>query len=149
MGHETGEDPALASCRAQKDMPSFSQKSLSRLDTCHPDLQRLFIKIIETHDCTILCGHRGKDAQEEAFRNGRSKARWGESKHNYEPSCAIDVMPYPINWSDIPGLKSFSDFVKETAKLSGIGIRWGGDFKGFFDGPHYELTDCQHCKIPE
>ncbi|HJZ04768.1 MAG TPA: M15 family metallopeptidase [Patescibacteria group bacterium] len=130
-------------------MPSYSQKSLSLLDTCHPDLQRLFREVIKTEDCKILCGHRGKEAQEEAFRNGRSKARWGESNHNYEPSCAVDVMPYPVDWADKNKIVDFADFVKETAHKLGIGIRWGGDFKGFFDGPHYELTNCQHCKIPE
>lgn len=130
-------------------MPSFSFKSLAKLDTCHPDLQQLFHEVIKTHDCTILCGHRGQQEQEEAFRNAKSKARWGESKHNYQPSCAVDVMPYPINWADTPGIRALAEAVKLSAHNLNIKIRWGGDFAGFFDGPHYELIDCHHSKIPE
>ena len=30
--------------------------------------------------------------------------------------------------------------MKTAAKVVGVKIKWGGDFKGFFDGPHYELA---------
>ena len=122
-------------------MPTFSRRSLDHLDTCHFNLQRLFLEVIKERDCTILQGFRGKDDQEKAFNEGKSKAHWGQSKHNYSPSCAVDAMPYPIDWSDIPRVREFSEFVKNKAKELNIGITWGGDFRGFFDGPHYELTD--------
>lgn len=122
-------------------MPAFSKTSLSRLYTCHPDLQKLFLEVIRDRDCTIICGYRGPEDQEKAFADGKSKAHYGQSRHNNYPSRAIDVMPYPINWDDIEGIKAFADFVKTTAIKLGIEIRWGGEFKSFFDGPHYELTN--------
>lgn len=123
-------------------MPSFSKKSLERLGTCDPELVRLFTEIIKEFDCTVLCGHRGREDQEKAFEEGRSKARFGQSKHNSSPSKAVDVMPYPINWNDSEGLADFAGFVLTKAEDLGIKIRWGGHFKGgFFDGPHYELED--------
>jgi peptidoglycan LD-endopeptidase CwlK len=30
--------------------------------------------------------------------------------------------------------------MKQAAKELGVSIRWGGDFKSFFDGPHFELV---------
>ena len=31
--------------------------------------------------------------------------------------------------------------MKKSAAGLGIGIRWGGDFNSFYDGPHFELYD--------
>jgi peptidoglycan L-alanyl-D-glutamate endopeptidase CwlK len=129
-------------------MSSFSANSLLKLETCAPRLQSLFREVVKHRDCTILCGNRGKEEQELAFREGKSKAHYGESKHNYSPSCAVDVMPYPINWDDMNGLREFAGFVQGVAAHMNIQIQWGGNFKGFFDGPHYELLDTSHSRIP-
>ena len=128
-------------------MPQFSGKSLERLKTCHPDLQRLFTEVIKHYDCTVTCGHRGKDEQDEAVRTGASKLAWPNSKHNQLPSIAIDVVPFPIDWNDTSRFYHFAGFVLATAKQLGIEIRWGGDWNSdlkfrdekFKDLPHYEL----------
>lgn len=129
-------------------MPNFSQASLDKLSTCDERLQRLFNQVIRYRDCTIIDGHRGREAQEEAFKRGASKSHYGQSAHNYEPSCAVDVMPYPINWEDMNGLRDFAGFVQGIAAMLDIDIRWGGNFKSFFDGPHYELVDKYQARIP-
>lgn len=120
-------------------MPLFSAKSKERLATTHPLLQDLFNEVIKHTDCSILYGHRNCAEQEEAFTNGRSKAHYGQSFHNYFPSLAVDAMPWPINWEDLKGIHEFAGFVLGVAAAKGIQIRWGGHFKNFFDGPHFEL----------
>lgn len=76
--------------------------SLSRghLDQCHPDLIELAestIRVVpKAFDFSIICGHRGEAAQERAYREKRSKKRWGESAHNVFPSRALDFTPYPL-----------------------------------------------------
>lgn len=130
-------------------MPSFSKRSLDNLNTAHPDLQKLFNEVIKYRDITILCGHRGKEEQDAAFAAKQSKLKYPNSKHNKIPSLAVDVAPYPINWSDINGFKELASFVLQKAKELGISIRWGGDWDGdgdskdetFLDFPHYELRD--------
>lgn len=130
-------------------MAQFSQKSLYRLNTSHKDLQRLFLEVIKHYDCSVLCGFRPELEQNEAYRTGMSKLKWPNSKHNSNPSRAIDVAPYPINWKDREGFVHFAGFVKGIASQMGIKIRWGGDFNGdlnfkndlLFDGPHFELVD--------
>jgi hypothetical protein len=109
------------------------------LKTCHPLLQDLLNDVIKYRDCTILFGYRGRAEQEEAFKNGRSKAHFGQSQHNFSPSLAVDSMPFPINWEDIKGIHEFAGFVLGIAAEKGIPVRWGGHFKNFFDGPHFEL----------
>ena len=128
-------------------MPKFSQSSLSKLSTCHLDLQWLFNEVIKYFDCTIICGRRTEADQNQAFAEGKSKLKYPNSKHNKIPSLAIDVCPFPINWKDRDRFYFFGGFVKGIACQLGINIRWGGDWDGdtdladqnLYDLPHYEL----------
>lgn len=117
---------------------SFSGRSATNLSEAHPDLQRLFNEVLKIADCTILCGYRGEWAQNDAYRSGRSKVQWPNSKHNMKPSLAVDVAPYPINFSDIERFKSFAEVVKMCAKQLGIAVEWGGDW-AWKDYPHWQL----------
>ncbi len=130
----------------------FGTTSLARLDTCHPDIQLLMYEVIKHIDCSIVCGHRDKEDQDEAVAAGKSKAPWPTSKHNSVPSMAVDIMPwYPggIRWTDREGMYFFIGMVKGVATQMGIririGIDWDGDNdmhdQGFVDGPHIELEE--------
>ena len=136
-------------------MPRFSQRSKDRLDTCHPDLVRLFTEVIKHYDCTILEGQRTPERQAELVRQGKSKTL--KSKHLATPlSMAVDAIPYPIEWNrrGQERMRHFSGFVFGVASQLGMAdrLRWGGDWDGdvwtkrdglrdqsFMDLPHYEL----------
>lgn len=128
-------------------MPKFSRTSLQRLETCHPDLQRLFKEVVKNYDCTILEGHRGKDDQDHYFGTGRSKLQWPRSKHNTKPSLAVDVAPYPINWDHKEQFYHFAGYVQAIADQMDIDLRFGGDWdqdkdlydQSFFDLVHFEV----------
>lgn len=127
-------------------MPTFGKTSSARLDTCDERLQRLFREVVKHRDCTVLCGHRTKAEQDAAFLAGKSKTAWPRSNHNNSPSRAVDVMPWHdvrpnVRWDDLDGLREFAGFVLGVASQMGINVRWGGHFRGFFDGPHWELID--------
>lgn len=120
-----------------------------RLNSCHPDLVRLFEEVVKHYDCTILCGHRSEEEQTKAFSEGRSKVQFPDSKHNSIPSLAVDVSPYPVDWDDLGRFYHFVGYVRGVAQGMGIGIRsgadWDGDFEikdnNFNDLPHFELTN--------
>lgn len=128
-------------------MPSFSQKSLDKLNTCHPDLQKLFKEVIKHWDCTVLEGYRDQATQDEYYRTGKSKLKYPNGKHNKTPSLAVDVVPYPIDWNDKERFRAFGGFVLGVAATLNIPLRWGGDWNGnknfkdesFIDMPHFEL----------
>lgn len=130
-------------------MPTFSAKSIERLKTCDERLQRVFTEVIKHRDCTVLCGRRSKDEQDQAVKDGMSKTPWPNSKHNSLPSRAVDVSPYPIEWTDKARFTYFAGFVLGVAASFDIKLRWGGDFNSnltpsdekFYDGPHFELVD--------
>lgn len=117
----------------------LSPKSRDRLMTCHPDLQRLISAVSDKTNIAVICGHRTEKEQQAAFNNKTTKVAWPNSKHNALPSQAVDIVPVPLDWQDKQGFIDMAKVVKETAKELGIKIKWGGDFKGFFDGPHFEL----------
>lgn len=130
-------------------MPAFSKSSKRRLETCDLRLQAVLNRVIEHFDCTVLEGHRGRVDQNEAVRTGRSKVSYPNGKHNSTPSFAVDVVPYPINWTDTKRFCYFAGIVVETARAMGITLRWGGDWnrnthlddQTFHDLPHFEIVE--------
>jgi len=128
-------------------MPKFSQRSLANLSTADKKLWDLFSEVIKYYDCTILCGTRSKEDQEKAFKQGRTTLHYPQSNHNSLPSRAVDVVPYPIDWSNLEQFYHFGGYVLGIAKMMGLNIRWGGDWNGdfnlknqnFYDLPHYEV----------
>jgi peptidoglycan LD-endopeptidase CwlK len=126
-------------------MPHYGAKSEIYLLTCHPDIQQVFRRVIQVFDHSVLCGHRGDTRQEELYAQGRTtpgkivtSKRWPDSKHNEEPSLAIDVAPYPIDWDDVERFAELAGHVLQVADLFNIQLTWGGHWKRK-DRPHFQL----------
>jgi len=125
-------------------MFKWGKASKKRLEECDLRLQALCNRMLSESefDLTITCGHRGKDEQEKAFKEGKSKAHFGQSKHNSFPSRAVDIMPYPVNWDvdDVRWPKMVA-LAYESARIIGIKIRCGYFFKDLKDCPHIEIYE--------
>lgn len=137
-------------------MYKFSKRSRDNLSTASTNLQKLFNEVIKEADCTVICGHRSPEEQFELFKKGRENknfkwvvvdkskvvtnidGRAKKSNHNYLPSKAVDVVPYPLDWNDIAAFKKLGEVVKRKAKELGIKISWGGDWQSLKDYPHFE-----------
>jgi hypothetical protein len=130
-------------------MPFFSATSRQRLDTCDPVLRVVFDEVIKHFDCTIICGHRTKEAQSEAFESGHSQVQWPNSRHNTAPSKAVDAAPFPIDWGDRERQTLFAGRVLGVAQALGHKLRWGGDWNmdgrtidnKFDDLVHFEVVE--------
>lgn len=134
-------------------MPRFSQSSFSKLSTCHPDLQVLFYEVIKYFDCTILQGYRNEADQNKAYQEGKTKLKWPDGKHNHNPSMAVDVAPYPVNWDNTKRMYWFAGYVMGIAqKLKDEGkmthsVRFGGDWDRDFDVTDQEFNDLVHFEL--
>ena len=89
--------------------------------------------------------YRSPERQNELYAQGRSKPgpivtykRGGESKHNKLPTPALDVAfllaDGEVSWSGL----LLSKFAR-LMKAADARVRWGGDWPGFKDRPHFEV----------
>ena len=117
----------------------FGKKSLERLAEIHPDLQKICNELIKEMDVTILCGYRGKEEQNTAFINGKSKLQFPNSKHNKKLALAVDIAPSPIDWNDLRRFIDMCAAIEVIADKLKIPVILGRDFS-FRDYPHVELA---------
>jgi peptidoglycan L-alanyl-D-glutamate endopeptidase CwlK len=143
-------------------MNKYSRNSARRVNECHDDLKLIFAIVLLSYDHAVLTGERGKDAQNAAFKAGRSKVQWPNSKHNSTPSMAIDASPYPIpkNWGDgdrneLEKFRYFAFYVigvADTLYHAGITthtVRWGGDWDSDKDVTDQTFDDLVHFELRE
>jgi len=139
-------------------MANFGKASRKRRETLHPKLQIILDETIKIFDFTIVYGYRNKEEQEKAFKEGKSKLNWPDSKHNKFPSDAVDVAPWDpslnngkggIDWENKERFILLWGIIKGIAYEKNIEIRWGGDWDNdtfmkdqkFIDMPHIELVN--------
>ncbi len=134
---------------------SFSKQSLAARKKLHPKLQQLVDAAIKVIDFKILDATRGRAAQTKAFKQGNSKATFGNSAHNYVPAIAVDLFPAPYDWDNRQAFINMWNVIgyydpktckgKGLAKEMNIPLRWGGDWNmdgnlsDGWDMPHFEL----------
>lgn len=145
----------------------FSGKSLKRLEGVHPNLVKVMKRAIELSevDFSIIQGVRTIDEQRRLVAEGKSltlNSRHLVQKDGY--GYAVDVVPYPVNWS-LYAFYPIAEAVRKAAEELNIKVRWGGAWtvlngsndspemlverystarrkvgnKVFIDAPHFEI----------
>lgn len=117
----------------------FSQRSLRKLRTVHTDLQKVLHRALEITpvDFTVLEGIRSIQRQRYLYATGKSRTM--NSRHL--TGHAVDIAPWvsgKISW-DWPDYYPLAEAVKKAAKELHVPIEWGGDWRTFKDGPHWQL----------
>jgi peptidoglycan LD-endopeptidase CwlK len=123
----------------------FGARSLSRLANAHPDLVRVFKRAISISeiDFTVLEVLRSLDRQKHLVAQGASTTM--KSRHLPHPkdgkSRAVDVAPLvngEVQWA-WPLYHKLAKTIKQAAADEKVLIEWGGDWRRFKDGPHWQL----------
>jgi hypothetical protein len=155
-----------AAAQEEHVFKKYSKESEQKLATVHPDLQKVFRRVLEQgFDHVILDGHRTKEMQDKAVATGHSTKPWPTGEHNKFPSEAVDALPYPFSWADLDGTNGaevqrkatiaaamFIGYVLRTAEVMFAnheitttlrsGVDWDGDWNvgehNFIDLPHFE-----------
>ena len=117
----------------------LGQRSLSRLEGVHSDLVRVVKKAaaMSSLDFTVLEGLRTTARQKQLYDQGATKTM--NSRHI--TGHAVDLAPMlggTVRW-DWPLYHQLAAVVKAAAKAENVPIQWGGDWRTFKDGPHWEL----------
>lgn len=124
----------------------LGQRSLSRLEGVHPDLVRVVKKAaaMSSLDFTVLEGLRTAARQKQLMDLGATKTM--NSRHL--TGHAVDLAPMvggTVRW-DWPLYHQLAVIMKDAAKTEKVPIQWGGDWRTFKDGPHWELPWKQYPK---
>ena len=128
-------------------MYKFGSRSRKQMENIHPDLKKVLNEVIKYVDCSVLEGHRSGERQNKLFEEGRTKVKYPNGRHNANPSRAVDVVPYPIDWDDRERFHLFAGFVLGIAKSMGINLRWGGDWNQNFEVDDNQFDDFPHFEI--
>jgi len=123
---------------------NLGPRSLLNLRGVHPDLVRVVKRAIAItpFDFTVLEGLRSVKRQKELVAKGASKTM----KSRHINGFAVDIAPYisgQIRW-DWPLYHDLAVVIKKAAELENVSIEWGGDWKSFKDGPHWQLPSSKY-----
>ncbi len=127
---------------------TLTARDEAKLSILHPDLQRVIKRAatLAPFRFRITEGMRTLKRQRELFKTGASKTM--NSRHL--TGHAVDIVPYidfdgdgDIDGKDLyawPLYYKLAPIIKEAAKIEGVKLDWGGDWKSFKDGPHWQLN---------
>ena len=119
---------------------TFSKRSKKSLEGVHPDLVKVTTRALEITevDFVVIEGMRTLERQKQLFNKGASKTM--NSRHL--TGHAVDLAAWvdgTVSW-DWPYYAKIAKAMKQAAKELDVEISWGGDWDGFPDGPHFQLT---------
>lgn len=123
---------------------TLSEKSLIKLEGAHPDLVKVIKRAaaLSDIDFTVLEVLRTLARQKELVAKGASRTM--NSRHlpgADGKSRAVDIAPLDggqVSWA-WPLYHKLAPIIKQAALEVGVPIEWGGDWKSFKDGPHWQL----------
>lgn len=125
------------------------ERSERAIKTLHEKVQPLARELVRQAAAKgvtikVTSGTRTYAEQDRLFaQGGVTKARGGQSNHNF--TIAFDVTIFddsgPV-WES-PKYKTIGNLGK------GLGLSWGGDWKGFVDEPHFELKPAWASSLSE
>lgn len=127
----------------------LSDKSKTKLMGAHPALHKVILHAasISHMDFTVLEVQRTLARQRKLVEEGASKTM--NSYHIPKTdgfSRAVDIAPMDggqVSWS-WPLYFKLAAIIKQAAKDVDVAIEWGGDWKTFKDGPHWQLSKKQY-----
>ena len=116
---------------------TLSKTSLNKLQGVHPDLVKVVERAIKitTQDFSVGEGLRSIVRQKELVAKGASTTM----KSRHITGHAVDLFPYPVSW-DWKYFYPIAEAMKQAAKELNVDLKWGGDWKSFKDGPHFQLS---------
>ena len=118
---------------------TLGTRSLSRLEGVHPDLVRVIKRaaLMSDMDFTVLEGLRTMKRQKELLAARATTTL----KSRHLDGHAVDIAPMiggTVRW-DWPLYHRLAAIVKDAALHEKVPVEWGGDWKTFKDGPHWQL----------
>ncbi len=121
---------------------TLNARSEKNLDGVHPDLVRVVRAAAATHDFVVTEGLRTRKRQAELVAAGASRTMNSRHLTGHAVDLAV-VVNEEIRW-DWPLYGKLAAGMKAAASRLAVPIEWGGDWRSFRDGPHFQLPWAQY-----
>jgi peptidoglycan L-alanyl-D-glutamate endopeptidase CwlK len=117
----------------------LSARSRQRLTGVHQDLVRVVLRAAELTevDFVVTEGVRTLARQKQLVAAGASKTLRSRHLTGHAVDLAA-VVGGQVRW-DWPLYHKLADAMKRAAAELGVPLEWGGDWRTFKDGPHFQL----------
>ena len=119
---------------------TLNATSMKRLAGVHPDLVKVVVRAAALSETPFVVaeGRRSLERQRQLVAAGASRTMNSRhlTGHAVDLAALVDGK---VRW-DGPLYAKLADAMKQSAKALGVAIVWGGDWKSFRDGPHFELS---------
>ncbi|PHS25972.1 MAG: hypothetical protein COA84_06895 [Robiginitomaculum sp.] len=117
----------------------LSARSSERLAGVHKDLARVVRRALQLSaiDFTVLEGRRSIERQTQLYESGATRTL--NSRHL--SGHAVDLGAWVgggVRW-DWPLYETINQAMQLAATEQCVPVEWGGDWKNFKDGPHFQL----------
>jgi len=117
----------------------LDNKSLLKLDGLHEHLLAVVGHAAEISDMNFIVteGVRTEKRQAELFAAGASQTMNSRHLTGHAVDLAVKVGK-EVRW-DWPLYGQLNTIMQEAASQMGVKLEWGGNWKSFKDGPHWQL----------
>lgn len=127
-------------------MPStLKAGDLARLKKAHPDLKKVILRAAEITKVPFVVLQADRTLAEQKANVKKGVSQTLDSRHLIDRAgfvFAVDIAPLgpdgKVSWS-WPLYHKLAPFVKQAAKDVDVPVEWGGDWRTFKDGPHWQL----------
>lgn len=119
---------------------SLTARDRQRLVGVHPDLARVLERARRDGSIPwrVTEGVRSMDRQAELAATGASRTMRSRHLTGHAVDLAVEDGRDGVRW-DRPAYEALAAEILAAAKAEGVPVEWGGNFRGFFDGPHFQL----------
>lgn len=117
----------------------MNERSMKNLEGVHPDLRKIILEAYAQSPVKFIVTEGIRTRQRQAVLVAQGASKTMNSRHL--TGHAADIAPIvdgEVRW-DWPLFHAIAPVVKEAAKKLGLKVEWGGDWKKFRDGPHFQL----------
>lgn len=120
-------------------MKELDARSLKRLEGVHEDLVKIVKRAFDMspNEFIVTEGLRTLERQKQLLAAGASQTLRSRHLTGHAVDLAVKVGA-EVRW-DWPLYNALAVVMKDAANQLGVPIEWGGDWKTFKDGPHFQL----------
>lgn len=117
----------------------LGKRSLTNLTGVHTDLGKVVHRAIQLTDVDFIVteGLRTRERQAELFVKGATTTMNSRHLNGHAVDLAA-MVGTEVRW-DWPLYAKLAKAMKQSALELNVQIVWGGDWRTFKDGPHFEL----------